>query len=63
MVFGAISTKGKSSIEICDKGFKINSETYIGILERTLLPFLTKNHQAYHEFLQDNARANISKKK
>ena len=62
MVFSAISTKGKSSIVICDKAFKINSEIYIWILEKTLLPFLAKNHQAYHEFLQYNARANISKK-
>lgn len=62
MVFGAISAKGKSSIEICDKGFKINSETYIAMLEKILLPFLAKNHQANHEFLQDNARSHISKK-
>ena len=40
MVFTAISSKGKSNICICDKCFKINSETYIEILQNIVLPYL-----------------------
>lgn len=62
MVFAAISLAGKSEIIVCKKGFKINSETYIEILQSILIPFIEKFHKDDYFVLQDNARSHISKK-
>ncbi|KAL4465551.1 hypothetical protein ABPG72_014000 [Tetrahymena utriculariae] len=45
MAYGAISWNGRSSIYIYPKGFKVDSESYVKILEEVLIPFAEKSHE------------------
>jgi hypothetical protein len=55
---GGISNNGKTKICINDKGFKINQDTYISILENYLLDFTDLAYpEGYWILMDDNARS------
>ncbi|KAL4500719.1 hypothetical protein ABPG72_019953 [Tetrahymena utriculariae] len=70
MVWGAISWNDRSEICIRKSGFKLNSDTYIEVLDNYLLPFINKNktqiatrsNKNGFYVVQDNAPCHRSKK-
>lgn len=62
MVWAGISKLGKTKLHFCDKGTKINQDTYLQILQECLLEFGENVHKNQWDFLQDNAPSHKAKK-
>ena len=61
MIWGGISSKRKPKY-VNNKGFRINSETYIDTLKNYLLKFTEKAYpDEYWILMDDNARSHVSK--
>lgn len=57
MIWGGISSRGKTNICINNFGFKVNSQNYTETLNNYLLPFIVKEEKLLH----DNARSHVSR--
>lgn len=64
MVFGLVSSDGKKMPPVfCDKGFKLNTEGYLKILQENVLPWVRANYEDMGKviFTQDGAPCHTSK--
>lgn len=59
MVWGAIHTT--QTLELQFVSTRMNSSDYIGVLGRSLLPFLEENRERPHIFMHDNAAIHTSR--
>ena len=60
MIWAGIARKGKI-IRICDKGLKINKNSYLQIMKETLLPYGKTFYGENWSFVQDNAPSHKAK--
>lgn len=59
MVWGAFAKSG--TLELCFTSSRMNSTEYVGVLEKSLLPFLQDNREKPYVFMHDNAAIHKSR--